>query len=190
MTVTAPALTCSRCEHEWDTHYPSGGCARPRCFCNEPRPVITAAERMAAIRAQVGASDLLSHVDDKRTILIGHVVTEARDGDDLRCGTVVERWHTDDGEPGVTAVDFITRGSDTQVVIRRFMVDELRQEVLPAPDRYHCALVARTLCRVVAQGIKRNGRADPLTDIERRYLNWAYVMDQVSRPTRTERTTT
>lgn len=185
MTVTAPALTCPGCEHEWDTHYPTGGCARPRCFCNEPRPVITAAERLAIIRAQVGNEPLLSHVDDKRTILIGHYITEkAADESDyrVRAGTVVERWHLEEGEPGVTAVDFIVRGRDTQVVIRRFMVDELRQEVLPAPDRYHCALVSRTLCRVVSQGIKRNGRADPLTDLERRYLNWAYVMDQTSRP--------
>jgi hypothetical protein len=183
MTTTTITLkaTCGDCGHPWTEHYGHvfGGCAhrRPECFCVALRPVVSPAERRAALRAEVGTEPLVSHVDDKRNIVIGHHVTEGRDGDNLRGGIVVERWHTDDGEPGVTAIDFRYRGKDISVIVHRFMVTELRQEVLPNPDWAWCAYAIRSLYRLIGQRIRKSGSADPLSDSERRYLHWAEALD-------------
>lgn len=173
----ATKLECPDCLHLWDQHGERvGGCGR--CDCVLQRPPITVAERLAILRAQ-NPDPLVSHVDDKRNIVIGHVVTERRNGDNQRVGIVVERWHDPEtGEPGVTTVDFIHRGKETEVKVRRFMVDELRQELLPNPDPWTCALNARLLHKVLGQRIKRNGTAEPLNDFERTLSLWADALDR------------
>jgi hypothetical protein len=181
-TTAVDLLTCPDCAHPWDRHSEViGECFVSGCWCPNRRPVLPLADRLAALRAEKIAP-LVSHVDDARNIVIGHTVTEARDGDDQRVGIVVERWHTADGEPGVTTVDFIHRGQEIQAVTRRFRVDELRQELLPDPDPYACSLAARKLHKIIGQHIRRNGRTDRLTDQERRFAHWADALDNAANP--------
>lgn len=183
-TETATSLVCSTCPHRWDTHYPEGagkGCAA--CSCPATRPIIPHELRRAAIREQVGTEPLVSHVDDKRLHRIGHYVTEGRDGDDPRSGTVVERWRNEDGEPGVVAVEFRTgpvkRGErQTRVVIHRFLVSELRDEFLPDPTPSTNGYVIRNLAKALGQRTMDHGRAEQLNDTEIRYLRWIDALSQ------------
>ena len=143
--------------------------------------VKTFAETLAILREEKGHIPLESHVDDRRNVVVGHVVTQATPDEsdyDPWVGVVVERWHTEDGEPGVTAVKFAKRGSDVTVLPRRWKVDELRQEHLPSPDPYTCAHTARMLHKVIGQRIRRNGRAEPLNDFERTLAHWADALDR------------
>lgn len=183
MSTTTVTLTCPECCDPWDLHFPErfgGGCAGQDCSCSESRPVITAADRRAAVRATMGDTPLVSEIDDKRNVIVGHVVTQATPDEsdyDPWVGVVVERWHTTDGEPGVTAVKFALRGGTVEVITKRWMVDELRQELLPSPDPWTCAHTARMLYRAIGQRIKRNGHSEPLNDTERRWALWANSLD-------------
>jgi len=179
------SLTCDGCDHEWDVHFTTGGCRYPRCLCDQPRPVITPSERMAALRAALPSEPLVSHVDDRRLITVGMHVTEGRDGDNLRSGVVVERWMTTDGEPGVTFVEFHVRSrhKTIDVAAHRLLVSQLRDEVLPTPDSYSCAFVYRMLFRAIGQRTRSTGNADVLSKMERRWVNWAWALMAAAEPT-------
>lgn len=190
MSTATFLVVCDDCSHGWDQHLEkrgavSGGCVMPDCWCAAPRVALSVADRMRYLREQ-NPDPLVSKVDNKRNVVVGHVVTQATPDEsdyDPWVGVVVERWHTEDGEPGVTAVKFAKRGADVTVLPRRWKVDELRSELLPNPDPYACATAARMLHKAIGQRIKRSGHAEPLNDFERTLSNWARALDHASTPT-------
>lgn len=189
MSTATFTLVCADCSHLNDGHLEAragGGCAVPDCWCAASRVAIPIGDRMAALREQ-NPTPLVSKVDDKRNIVVGHRVTEARSGDEVWSGVVVERWVNENGEPGVTAVTFAKRGGDVIVLPRRWMVDELRREHLPSPDPYTCATAARMLHKTIGQRIKKSGHAEPLNDFERTLANWARALDHASTSTGDEK---
>lgn len=176
MTVT---LACPMCAHQRACHYSDGRCAIKDCFCVEGKPP-TEQEVRAAIRATTDSASLVSHVDDRRNVLVGHYVTEKQaDESDYtaRAGIVVERWMTDDGEPGVVVVAFARRGRDVLVNMNRLLVANLRDDWLsPKPDPATCAYGSRKLLAAIGQRIDRKDHADPLNDYELRWFHWASAL--------------
>ncbi len=139
----------------------------------------TFAERLAAVRAQHGDTLLVSHVDDRRVVSIGHYVWEAApDGTTYvpRHGIVVERWANDDGEAGVTAVTFDRKGTYLGVVAVRLLVEALRDEVLPEPYSPSCWYASRMLHAAVGQGARPDGSARAVSEQEGRWLCWAAAL--------------
>jgi hypothetical protein len=171
-------LKCD-CRHPWAVHYTDCGCAMGSCNCTAPRHEESRSARIARIRA-ANPEPLVSHVDDRRNVLVGHYVTESVPDDSdytPRQGVVVERWHTDDGEPGVVVARFSKRGRETVIHTARLRVDALRDEWLPPkPDPSTCATAYRKLLAVIAQRVDSKDRADVLNDYEVRILNWALAL--------------
>lgn len=183
MTLT-DVLTCPDCGHPWDRHLPDdrlgtngpqGGCADTHCRCTEPRRAITPAERVAAIRAQLGTAPLVSTAQDKANGEVGgaawqrvpDMATHSPKG-----GTIVERYITGDGEPGVVCVTFAGRKGRLLAMTDRLLASECAS-IEPA-DRYRCYRTARQLMAVLGQRTDASG--PPLNDTETRIAHWAWSL--------------
>lgn len=174
-------LTCPDCFHPWDRHLPdphndgAGGCADPKCRCTEPRQAITPAERIAAIRAQLGTTPLVSTAQDKANGEVGGVAWQ-RVADMAnhapKGGTIVERYITAEGEPGVVCVTFLGRKGNLLTTVARLLASECIS-IEPA-DRFRCYRTARQLFGVIGQRIDASG--PPLNDVESRYAHWAWSL--------------
>lgn len=141
-----------------------------------PQDVPPQADHLAALRA---LGPLVSHVDDRRLIEVGHHVVEASPGGTTytpRGGVVVERWVDVEGEAGVVAIAFLTVKRKVQVVVHRLLVERLRDEVLPTPYRPECAWAARMLLTSVGQRVRPSGAAEMPDETERRHICWALAL--------------
>jgi hypothetical protein len=173
-------LDCPDCAHPWDEHTPDphndgagGCCCHPRCRCSEPRRVITPAERIAAIRAQLGTAALTSTAQEKSNGEVGGMAWQ-RVADMAnhypRGGTIVERYITAEGEPGVVCVSFIGRKGNLLTTVARLLAGDCAS-IEPA-DRHRCYRTARQLFSVIGQRTDASGPA--LNDVETRYAHWAW----------------
>lgn len=175
-------LHCPDCGHQWDLHSGSliaGSCLIRSCLCDRQRPIITPAERIAAMRAQLDDSPLVSKAQDRATAQIGGAawrrVPELSDQRPTG-GTIVDTWVNEDGEVGAVTCNFRKRGSLIEVLSARLLLSDCA-EVEPT-NSYRCARTVRQLLAALGQRQANNG--PPLDDMETRWFGWAYALVRAS----------
>lgn len=141
---------------------------------------ITPAERMAALRAEIGDEPLVSHAQDKAPGEIGGAAYRRRpdlSDQTAQGGTIVERWTNDDGEAGVVTVNFAGRRGNVEVRAARLALSDCADPEPSNPAR--CWRAFRSLCQALGQ--RQSNSGPDLSDYEDRWWYWACSLHRAAK---------
>jgi len=186
VTPATGVVLCPKCVHPWTSHLAAkyvdrhNGESCLHCSCGQPRPVVTPAERLAAMRDEVGDEPLVSHAQNRAPGTIGGAAFRRRPAlsdQTATGGTIAEVWVTDDGEAGVTTINFAGRRGNVEVVTARLALSDCAEVEPSSPAR--CWRGWRQLCQALGQ---RQSLAGPEpSDYEDRWWDWARALRRAGR---------